>query len=356
MSVNLRIRYIGNKSLSKKNRPYKKQLDYISDGKRARETVKDITYYPTDSKEEKKQKDRIVETVRAKLEIELGNKKNGLVSRQLQKANFILYFENFGNTKDGNTKSTWDTTLKHLVEFQGKRLTFENISKNWIENFIIHLKEQNLSNNSIVTYINKINATLNKAIKDNIIVENPMRYIERPKKEETEIVYLTKKEIQKVNDTPFWDNESKNAFLFSCYSGLRASDIKALKWTDIKDNTIQLKQKKTKNIVRIPLNQTCNNILLNQKHNKESVFNLSEHICSMNRTIKKLIKLAEIDKKVHFHCARHTFATLLVSSGINIFTVSKLMGHKDIKSTQVYAKVIDEEKQRAVNSMLNLEF
>lgn len=356
MSVNLRIKYVGDKRKSPKNRTYKKQLDYSVNGKRVRETIKDVIFYPTDSKEDKKQKERLVENIRAKLEIELANTRNGLVSRQLQKANFIEYFEKLGNKKSEKTKTAWDNTLKHLIEFQGKILTFENISTKWFENFIEHLKSKGLSNNSIITYTNKLNATLNQAIKEKIIVENPLKYANRPKKEDTEIVFLTSEEVQKIINTEFWDSDAKNAFLFSCYTGLRASDIQSLKWSNIKENRIQLTQNKTKNVVYIPLNNNANKILEFQKENSENVFNLSNHISSVNRTVKKLIKLAGIDKKVHFHCARHTFATLLASSGINIYTISKLMGHKDIKSTLVYAKVIDDEKQRAVESMDNLVF
>ncbi|WP_268224881.1 tyrosine-type recombinase/integrase [Sinomicrobium oceani] len=356
MSVNLRIKYLGNPKLSKRNRPYKYQLDYFLNGKRKRETIKDVAFHPSDTKEERKQKNKIVNRIKSQLEIELGNAKNGLISRQLQKANFITYFEQLGNKKSEKTKTAWDNTLKHLIEFQGPKLTFENISVNWVENFIEHLKSEGLANNSIVTYLNKVNAALNQAIKEKIIIENPIKNIDRPKKEETEIVFLSKEEIQKIICTDFWDNDAKNAFLFSCYTGLRASDIKNLKRSNIKDNKIQLTQNKTKNAVYIPLNYNAKKILEKQSHNDDFVFKLSDHICSMNRTVKKLIKLAQIDKKVHFHSARHTFATLLVSAGVNIFTISKLMGHKDIKSTLVYAKVIDEEKQKAVDSMPNLNF
>ncbi len=356
MSVNLRNKYLGNSKLSNRNRPFKCQLDYILNGKRVRETIKDVTFEPSDTKEERKQKERIVNRIKSQLEIELGNSKNGLVSRQLQKANFIEYFKNLSNKKSEQTKTAWDNTYKHLIEFQGKKITFENISINWIEKFIEHLKKEGLSNNSIVTYFNKINATLNQAVKEKIITENPVRYIERPKKEETEIVFLSKEEITKIINTEFFDNEVKNAFLFSCYTGLRVSDIKQLKWKHITNNKIQLVQTKTKNAVYIPLNSNALNILEKQKHNKTLVFNLSEHESSVNRTFKKLIKLTDINKKVHFHCARHTFATLLVSSGVNIFTISKLMGHSDIKSTLVYAKVVDEEKEKAVNSMVDFTF
>ncbi|WP_417800243.1 tyrosine-type recombinase/integrase [Tenacibaculum sp.] len=355
MSVNLRTKYLGNPKISKKNRAYKKQLDYTLNGKRVRETIKEVVFYPNDSKENRKQKERLINNIRSKLEIELGNAKHGLVSRQLQKANFISYFEKLGNKKEEKTKTAWDNTLKHIRKFQGRKITFENISSCWLENFIEYLKSKGLANNSILTYTNKINAALNQAVKEKIIVENPIKYIDRPKKEETEIVYLTKEEIQIIIDTDFWDNDSKNAFLFSCYTGLRASDIMKLKWSNIVENKIQLVQNKTKNTVYIPLNSAAQNILKKQKLNENFIFNLSEHTSSLNRTVKKLIKLSGINKKVHFHCARHTFATLLVTSGTNIFTISKLMGHKDIKSTMVYAKVIDEEKQKAVNS-INLKF
>lgn len=351
MSVNTRIKYLGDSTLTNRNRPYRVQLDFLLNGKRIRETIKDTTFYPNDSKEIKKEKERIIDRVKSQLEIELGNAKNGLISRQLQKANFIEYFENLGNKKDPNTKTAWDNTLKHLITFQGKKISFENVTATWLENFLTYLKED-LSTNTVFTYFNKISATLNQAVKEKIITENPCNYINRPKKTETEITFLTRDDIQKIINTEFFDNEAKNAFLLSCYTGLRASDIKALKWSHIKENKIQLSQTKTKNVVYIPLNQNALNILKNQKHNEETVFNLSDHISSLNRTVKKMLVKSEIKKDIHFHCARHTFATLLVTSGVNIFTISKLMGHRDIKSTLVYAKVIDEEKEKAVNSMI----
>jgi integrase len=355
MSVNTRIKHLGDSTLTKKNRPYRIQLDYFLNGNRVRETIKDTTFYPNDSKETKKEKERIIERIKSQLEIELGNAKNGLISRQLQKANFIQYFEELGNKKGNNTKIAWDSTLKHLLNFQGKKISFENITVTWIEKFLIHL-EKDLSNNSVLTYLNKINACLNQAVKEKIIIENPCKYINRPKKEETEIVFLTKEEIQKIIDTDFFDDEAKNAFLLSCYTGLRISDIQVLKWSHIKNDRIQLMQTKTKNTVYIPLNKNALSLLSKQKQNKEFVFKLSKHDSSVNRTVKKLITKTEIGKEIHFHCARHTFATLLVTSGVNIFTISKLMGHKDIKSTLVYAKVIDEEKEKAVNSMVEFNF
>lgn len=355
MAVNLRKKYIGDSKLSKRNRPYKYQLDYNSNGKRIRETIKDVTFEPTDTKEERKQKERIVDRIKSQLEIELGNSRNGLTSRQLLKANFIEYFKLQKDKKSPNTKSSWDNTLKHLIVYQGKKLKFEDVSISWLEGFLSYLKNE-VSPNSAMTYFNKINAALNQAVKDRIIIENPTKYISKPQKEEKEMVFLIREEIQKIIDTDFYNSDIKNAFLFSCYTGLRFSDIQTLKWNNIKNNQIQLTQIKTKSTVYIPLNQNAIQILDLQDKTSELIFKLYESNSSVNRTLRRLIEKTKIKKDVSFHSARHTFATLLISSGANIFTVSKLLGHKDINSTLVYAKVINEEKERAINSMPNFNF
>ena len=289
------------------------------------------------------------------MEIDLANQSNGLISRQLKKASFIKYFESLANTKSPNTKVAWGNTLKHMKDFHGSKLRFEDVTERWIERFTEYLNKR-LSQNSSRTYLQKLNTALKHAVKQKIIVNNPYDYVSKVKKEEKEMVYLTKEEIQEIIDTDFFDNDIKNAFLFGCYTGLRFSDIDSLKWSNIKDKQIQLTQTKTKGAVYIPLNSNAEHILNLQSNSTEKVFKLSRHSSSVNRTLKKLINKTSIDKDVSFHTSRHTFATILISSGVNVFTVSKLLGHKDIESTLVYAKVISEEKEKAVNSMPKFEF
>jgi len=154
----------------------------------------------------------------------------------------------------------------------------------------------------------------------------------------------------------FTYKEIKNIFLFGCYTGLRFSDIRTLKWTNIKDGRIQLTQTKTKGTVYILLGKNTERILELQRDNTEFVFDISRYSSSVNKTLKSLIDKSSIEKDVTFHSSRHTFATFLISSGVNVYTVSKLLGHKDIKSTLVYAKVINEEKEKAVNSIPKFDF
>lgn len=355
MAVNLRKKYYGKESVSKKNRPYRFQLDYSHQGKRVRETIKDVEFLPSDTKEIRKQKDRIVNKIKADLEIDLANQSNGLISRQLKKASFIKYFQSIADTKSPNTKGSWDNTLKHIETFHGNKLKFEDVTERWLERFSEYLNER-LSQNSARTYLQKVNTALKQAVKQKIILNNPYNYVTKLKKEEKEMVYLTKDEVQEIINTEFFDNEVKNAFLFGCYTGLRFSDIEALKWSNIKNNQIQLTQTKTKGAVYIPLNSNAEHILSLQSNTTTNIFKLSSHNSSVNRTLKKMIRKTTIDKNVSFHTSRHTFATILISSGVNVFTVSKLLGHKDIESTLVYAKVISEEKEKAVNSMPKFEF
>lgn len=355
MAVNLRKKYGGNKEVSNKNRPYRYQLDYYHNGKRIRETISKIEFLPTDTKEQRQQKTRIIDDTKAKLEIELANQSSGLVSRQLKKASFIEYFESLTKKKSPNTQGVWETTLKHIIDFHGKKLKFEDITERWLEKFSNNLLAK-VSQNSAITYLQKINAALNQAVKQKIIVENPFRFVSKPKKVEKEMVYLTKNEVQEIIGTDFFDNDIKRAFLFGCYTGLRFSDISALKWSNIKEGSIQLTQTKTKGAVYIPIGTNAEHILNLQRNNTETVFKLSAHNNSANRTLRKLISRTTIEKNISFHSSRHTFATLLITSGVNIYTVSKLLGHKDIESTLVYAKVINEEKEKAINSLPKFEF
>jgi len=354
MAVNLRTKYYGNPKFSKRNRPYKFQLDYLVNGKRVRETIKEVEFLPSDTKDVKKQKQLIINKIKADLEIELANQSNGIISRKLKKASFIDYFETLANQKSPNTKTAWQNTLNHIILFHGPKLKFEDVTESWLEKFSEYL-QNNLAQNSARTYFQKISTALNQAVKNKIILYNPVHHIDSPKKEETEMVYLIRHEIQEIIDTEFFDNQVKNAFLFSCYTGLRFSDIKALKWEHIREGSIRIIQTKTKDLAYIPLNENASQILEQQKYNEEIVFRLSDFNSSTNRTLRKLINRTSINKDVSFHSARHTFATLLISSGVNVYTVSKLLGHRDIKSTLVYAKVINEEKTKAVNSMPKFE-
>jgi integrase len=149
----------------------------------------------------------------------------------------------------------------------------------------------------------------------------------------------------------------KKAFLFSCYTGLRISDLKTLIWGDIQHGPDQIikRQKKTKEIVYIPLNKIAWGIINDgYLHNyTETIFPLLEKV--LYYTLRTLAKRAGIEKKIGWHTARHTFAVLSLEAGAEIYTVSKLLGHTDVKTTQVYAKATDKMKRAVVDALPEIE-
>jgi integrase len=148
----------------------------------------------------------------------------------------------------------------------------------------------------------------------------------------------------------------KEAFLFSSLTGLRFSDIKALKWKNISFDsqngyTIKFIQQKTKGLEHLPISEQAIKIIGERKLDNELVFNNLIYSAYHNKILHRWIEKAGIEKHITFHCARHSFATLQLTFNTDIYTVSKLLGHRYLKTTEIYAKVIDKKKINAVANM-----
>ncbi len=148
--------------------------------------------------------------------------------------------------------------------------------------------------------------------------------------------------------------QTKRAFLFTCFTGLRVSDIKRLTWENIQSGYLDFRQQKTKGIERIKLSKSALEIIESQKGERTApagkVFDIISAY-STNDHIRQWARDAGINKNITWHCGRHTFATLCLSAGNDIYTVSKLLGHKDVKVTQIYARLIDTKKDEAIDKL-----
>ncbi len=293
---------------------------------------------------------RMAQLIRANRERELLQEEHGLTDLRKRKGSFVEYCDKLRESKNAeNTRLSWEHGLAHLKEYVGGEVTFAQLTSEKLEGFKKYLLGK-VSANSADLYFAHVKSALSQAVKDGIITSNPGAYISI-RKEKRHPVFLTLEEIRKLSRTEWRDENVKNAFLFSCCSGLRYSDVASLSWDEVEGEYIVFSQRKTGEAERMPLSESALKILHRQKEmggGKGLVFALPRH-STVDRQIKEWVKLAEIGKRISFHKARHSFACLALSRGVDIYTMSKLLGHKNLQTTQIYAQVIDEKKKQAVS-------
>lgn len=193
---------------------------------------------------------------------------------------------------------------------------------------------------------------MNKAFDERIIASNPIRGIDNFKAEEGQRMYLTVDELRKLAATEMPYPTLRNAFLFSCLTGLRRSDIERLTWGEVHQQgeftRLIFTQKKTGGMEYLDISQQAAELLGERRGTQDKVFAEMVSPDAQNHAIQNWVYRAGIDKKITFHCGRHTFAVMMLDLGTDIYTVSKLLGHKQLSTTQIYAKVLDKNKQAAV--------
>ena len=336
-------------------------LDYTIDGVRHKELLK-MYIVPETSKIAKLQNIetmRAAEAMKARRTIDIQRGWAGLPSYSDKGITLydylnerVSYYINSGKVGYSNIVSC----LARWIKAWSGRISIRRISKDDIIAFIQFMRDADeLSEGTIYNYYQTLGTQFKAARRDGLILANPFDEIalqDKPHKPEDEREYLTMEELRLLMDTPIADDNVKAMFMFSCFTGLRYSDVASLSWSQIRRSgsgyQIEVRQIKTKRMIYIPLSQNAVSFL--PERGSGFVFS-TRSVGRMERIIDDWVKAAGIDKHITFHCARHTYATLLLTSGVDIYTVSKLLGHTDIKTTQIYAKVIDAKKVEAVNSI-----
>ncbi len=349
MTVKLRKRKLANGNVSL-------YLDIYQSGKRDYEF---LGLYLTKDKTTSKETLKLAQNIQAKRQVEIQHSEHGFVPHFKKKANFVDYFERLAQGKPED-ETAWNSTLKHLQDFTSCGIQFSAVTDDWLETFKIYLVTK-VSPNTAHTYFGTIKTALRQAVKEKIILSNPGDLVSQIKRQDTERTFLELGEIEKLAQTPCRDYGVKRAFLFACFTGLRVSDIKALEWNNIKGDVLEFRQKKTKGFEYLHLSTMARQILTERPNSK--ILNMQNttvfHVPSptqLGRVLKQWCKDAGIDKRVSFHTSRHTFATLTLTQGVDLYTVSKLLGHKTIQATQIYAKIVAEKKKTAMELLPRIEW
>ena len=208
-----------------------------------------------------------------------------------------------------------------------------------------------------------LNGAFNKAVREGIMQQNPMKMLDKrekfqPSPEERE--FLTIEELRKLMNVPCSNEQVKNAFIFSCFTGLRLSDVRTLTWNKIHKMPdgetlyIHVMMQKTQKPLNVPLSKEAMRVLAPKDNGNEPIFTLPSSDATISYHIKRWMKAGGVDKTISFHCGRHTFATMMLTLGADIYTTSKLLGHSNVTTTQIYSQIIDKKKVETVNLVDNL--
>lgn len=353
-------------------------LDIYIGGKRKYEFLK-LYLIPEKTREDKeknRQTMQLANSIKSKRIVEYQNGEFGFKSNYKLDTLFFDYYRAMCEKRHGNPESrgnwgNWYSCLHHLMKYEkNKRITFEDITPEWVQGFRDYLdkdavawshdyrkriKDKPLARNSKLSYFNKLRACLNQAFEDRIIPVNPCRGVERFRPEEGIRMYLTIDEVRLLAQTDCEYPRIKDAFLFSCMTGLRRSDILRLKWGDIHKQgdftRIIFRQKKTEGQEYLDITPQAAQLMGDPKGINDPIFEDIHSPSCTNKAVQEWVLNAGIHKKISFHCARHTFATMMLDLGTDIYTVSKLLGHRDLSTTQIYVKVLDKNKQKAVSNI-----
>ena len=283
-------------------------------------------------------------------------------------------------TKDENgltpasmrSKRNAQARVEQYLLYIGKpNLALKDVDKNFCKGFIAFLKtctfnngKKTLGSTTCRIFMNRLAAALNMAVREGLIDSNPFKLLdakEKPQKKSAIREFLTIEELRTLIATPCRYDIVKKAFLFSCFTGLRYSDMMALKWNEIhkaadgKTLYIEHEQVKTKNTVTIPLSNEALKWMPRKSKDSERVFH-QLHITSttVEVVLGEWMQEAGIQKHITYHCSRHTAATLLLTLGADLYTVSKILGHQSIRMTEVYAKIVDKKKIETMNLVNNM--
>mgnify|MGYP000000024634 FL=1 len=285
------------------------------------------------------------------------NEEFGFLDKHKMKADFLAYFREKAKLK----YHKWDCVYQHFEKFVNGYCTFGDVTVELCQKFrqyLLNCKQIrhpniSVSRNSAAGYFSTFRALLKIAYQEKMLRENLNDFIDKIEWKEVKKQYLTLAEVKKLAATPCKIPVLKQASLFSYMTGLRISDILQLTWDNIEvgpDNGyyIRICTEKTETEATLPISNEA--LELCGIPGSGRVFKGLTRAMT-NQPLKQWISEAGIKKHITFHCFRHSYAVIQISLGTDIYTVSKMLTHKNVSTTQIYADLVNSKKRETANKI-----
>lgn len=347
-------------------------LSFYYQGKRHEESLR-LYIVPENTREDKKKNKEtwaIAETVRARRLVELKENIFKLKTDAPKVYLLEMWQTKIEQAESNGNRGQWSSSYKKMFEYlKGKDILLTSITTQFCEDYKAYLMKEatcesfkietrKLKGNSQCAYFSKFKVLLKDAARRKYIEEDPSEFVHSPKLVEAERAYLTIEELHAMTEAPCLTESVRICFMFSCLTGLRRSDVLKLKWGEVSNmegfTRLTFHQQKTSGLQYLDINEQAAELMGERKGAEEYVFPRLPEPDTTNHVIRTWAAAAGVNKHLTFHSGRHTFATLMLSLGTDLYTVSKLLGHRNINTTQIYAKVLDKNKQNAVKKIPKL--
>ncbi len=278
-------------------------------------------------------------------------------------ATMEAYISSLLGKRAKSTIGVWHATARHVEACFGADCTFSQLGRDSALRFAAHLRtatsvrKRPLHPNTQRRFYDKFFSFLRYAEREGHLQGRQLPAFEPPEGLETERPHLSWEQVQRLARTECRHEGVKRAFLFSCLTGMRKGDIRLLEWGQISQadgyTRITFRQEKTRGLEYLDIPQDAARLLGEPGSGHAQPFDGLPSNDTIRTTLDAWAEAAGLDRFT-FHAGRHTFAVLQISLGTDIFTLQQLLGHRDIHTTQLYARVLDPQKREAVSRIPQL--
>ena len=292
---------------------------------------------------------RVAEAMRARRMIEVQREGAGMAMPSERSVRSLL--SEWVESRRGRSQGTvelWTYWAGIVSKWKGADTALKDITKTWWIMYKKWVDGLGLKQSTRHHYLARMRCVLNRAEKDGLLVSNPAKgdRIEGAKKAER--VWLTAGELSRMKATHLDRQDIETAFLFGCLTGLRLSDIQALRYEDIDGRRLTKKIVKTGKVEYMTLNSQAVELV---GQGEGRIFPSINRRDRLTDYLRRWAKAAGVNKAITFHSSRHTFAVLMLSAGVDIYTLSRLLGHSSVTTTQIYADIVDARRIEAVEKL-----